>query len=81
MLRPGNGHLGCSPPAPHGLAFWWEIKSPSPAHLSPPILLGAWWWWRLAKCPSGCQNGVEPLQIYVCVYLFWWSRRCNESIL
>lgn len=61
MLRPGNGHLGCSPPAPHGLAFWWEIKSPSPAHLSPPILLGAWWWWRLAKCPSGCQNGVEPL--------------------
>lgn len=30
--------LTCSP----RLALWWEIKCPSPAHLPPPVLFGAW---------------------------------------
>lgn len=41
---PEKGHLGSNPPAPHGLALWWDIKSPSPAHLPPPVLFGAWEW-------------------------------------
>lgn len=72
-LWPGNGHLASNPPAPHSLALWWEIVSFSSA-LPPPILFGARWWWRLARCPSGHQNGV-------CTYLFWWSRGVMRAIL
>ena len=41
-MAEGNGHLDANPLAPHGLALRWEIKSPSPAHLPPPVLFGAW---------------------------------------